>query len=36
MKFTMPKDMDKGDYTLITTVSDGKQTKKVKNHLKVT
>jgi surface antigen len=35
MKFTMPKDIEKGDYTLITTVSDGKQTKTVKNPIRV-
>ena len=26
MKFTIPKDIDKGDYNLITTISDGRQT----------
>lgn len=35
MKFTMPKDIEKGDYTLITTISDGKQTKAAKSPLKV-
>lgn len=35
MKFTMPKDIEKGDYALITIVSDGKQTKTVKNPLRV-
>lgn len=35
MKFEMPKDMEKGDYTLITTITDGRQTKTVKDNLKV-
>jgi hypothetical protein len=35
MKFTMPKDIDKGGYTLITTISDGKQIKTTKNQMKV-
>jgi hypothetical protein len=35
MKFTMPKDIEKGDYTLITTVSNGKQTKTAKSIMKV-
>lgn len=35
MKFTMPKDVEKGDYTLITTITDGRQTKTVKDNLKV-
>lgn len=35
MKFTMPQDIEKGDYTLITTISDGKQTKTSKSLLKV-
>jgi len=35
MKFIMPKDIEKGDYTLITIISDGKQTKTIKNTLKV-
>jgi surface antigen len=33
IKFTMPKDIEKGDYTLITVISDGKQTKSVKDQL---
>lgn len=37
MRFTMPRDIEKGNYTLITTVSDkeGKQIRTVKNSLKV-
>lgn len=35
MKFTLPRDLAKGDYTLITTISDGKQTKTAKSPLKV-
>ncbi len=35
MKFTIPKDVDKGDYILITTISDGKQTKTTRNALKI-
>jgi surface antigen len=35
MKFTMPKDIAKGDYTLITVISDGKQTRTAKNLLRV-
>ncbi len=35
MKFTMPRDIAKGDYTLITVISDGKQTKSTNNPLKV-
>jgi len=35
MKFTMPKDIEKGDYTLITTISDGKQTKTVKSTMRI-
>ncbi|MHB1233150.1 MAG: glycine zipper domain-containing protein [Burkholderiales bacterium] len=35
MKFTLPKDMAKGDYTLVTTVSDGKHKRTVKNPLRV-
>ena len=35
MKFTMPKDIEKGDYTLISTISDGKRTKTAKSLLKV-
>ena len=35
MKFTLPKDVAKGSYTLVTTVSDGKNTKTVKNPMQV-
>ena len=35
MKFTLPKDVAKGDYTLVTTISDGKNTKTVRNPLRV-
>jgi hypothetical protein len=35
MKFTMPKDIEKGAYTLITTVSDGKQIRTAKTLIKV-
>lgn len=37
MRFTMPRDIEKGDYTLITTISDkeGRQIRTVKNSLKV-
>lgn len=35
MKFTLPKDVAKGDYTLVTTVSDGKNTRTVKNPMRV-
>ncbi|MDI6891234.1 MAG: glycine zipper domain-containing protein [Thermodesulfovibrionales bacterium] len=35
MKFTMPKDIALGNYTLITTITDGKQTRTTKNTLKV-
>jgi len=35
MKFTLPKDMTKGNYTLVTTVSDGKSKRTVKNPLRV-
>lgn len=35
MRFTMPQDIAKGDYTLITTISDGKRTRTVKNPLRV-
>ncbi|MDO8891212.1 MAG: hypothetical protein Q7V00_05160 [Sulfurimicrobium sp.] len=35
MKFTLPKDMAKGNYTLVTTISDGKNSRTVKNPLRV-
>ncbi|MGH8772847.1 MAG: hypothetical protein ACREV2_16980, partial [Burkholderiales bacterium] len=35
IKFTMPQDLPKGPYTLVTTISDGKQTKSVRNPLQV-
>ncbi|MGH8773234.1 MAG: YMGG-like glycine zipper-containing protein [Burkholderiales bacterium] len=35
IKFTMPQDLPKGTYTLVTTISDGKQTKSVRNPLQV-
>ena len=35
MKFTMPKDIDKGEYTLITTITDGEQTKSSKSPMKI-
>jgi methionine-rich copper-binding protein CopC len=35
MKFTLPKDVAKGNYTLVTTVSDGKNTRTVKNPMRV-
>jgi hypothetical protein len=34
-KFTMPKDFPKGDYTLVTTISDGKQAKTARDSLRV-
>jgi hypothetical protein len=36
LRFTMPKDIAKGDYTLITTISDGVQTKTAKSDIKIT
>ena len=35
LRFTMPKDIAKGNYTLVTTVTDGKQTKTVRNPLRI-
>jgi uncharacterized protein YcfJ len=35
IKFTMPNDFPKGSYTIVTTLSDGKQTKSVRNPLQV-
>jgi surface antigen len=35
MRFTMPRDIAKGDYTLVTTISDGKQTRTTKSALNV-
>jgi outer membrane lipoprotein SlyB len=35
MKFAVPKDIEKGDYTLITIISDGKQTRTTKDALRV-
>jgi uncharacterized protein YcfJ len=35
VKFTMPQDFPKGNYTLVTTVSDGKQSKSVRSQLRV-
>lgn len=35
MKFTMPKDIEKGDYSLITTISNGKQTKTAKSSMRI-
>ncbi len=35
MKFTMPKDIDKGEYSLITTISDGEQTKSSKSPINI-
>lgn len=35
MKFTLPQDIAKGNYTLVTTVSDGKRKRTVKNPLRV-
>lgn len=35
MKFTLPQDITKGNYTLVTTVSDGKSKRTVKNPLRV-
>lgn len=35
LKFTVPKDFPKGDYTLVTTISDGKQTKTARNPLRI-
>lgn len=35
MKFTLPQDVAKGNYTLVTTVSDGKIKRTVKNPLRV-
>ena len=36
LKFTLPKDIARGSYVLVTTVSDGKNTKTARNSLKVT
>ena len=35
IKFTMPNDFPKGDYTMVTTVSDGKQSKSVRSPLQM-
>jgi len=35
LRFTIPKDIAKGNYTLVTTVTDGTQTKTVRNPLRV-
>jgi hypothetical protein len=35
MKFTLPKDIESGNYALLTTVSIGRQTKSVMNTIKV-
>jgi len=35
MKFTLPQDVAKGNYTLVTTVSDGRNKRTVKNPLRV-
>lgn len=35
MRFAVPKDIAKGDYTLITTISDGKQTKTSKSAMRI-
>lgn len=35
MKFTVPRDIAKGDYTLITTITDGMRTRTAKSQLKV-
>lgn len=35
LKFTLPQDVAKGNYTLVTTVSDGKNKRTVKNPLRV-
>ena len=35
IKFTMPQDIKKGDYILVTSVSDGKQTKTAKSAMRV-
>jgi len=35
MKFTMPKDIAKGDYTLITTISDGTRSKTAKSAMRI-
>lgn len=35
LRFTVPKDVPKGNYTLVTTVTDGKQTKTVRNPLRI-
>lgn len=35
MKFTMPMGIDKGDYTLITTVSDGVRTRTAKSSMRI-
>jgi hypothetical protein len=35
LKFTVPKDFPKGDYMLVTTISDGKQTKTARNPLRI-
>ncbi len=35
VKITVPRDLPKGDYTLATTISDGKTTKTAKNNLSV-
>lgn len=35
MRFIIPKDIGLGEYTLVTSISDGKQTKTVKNYFKI-
>jgi hypothetical protein len=35
LRFTMPKDIAKGDYMLITTITDGKQTKTARNPFRI-
>lgn len=35
MKFEMPKDIDRGDYTLVTTITDGRHTKTVRDSFRV-
>ncbi|MGH8773381.1 MAG: hypothetical protein ACREV2_19730, partial [Burkholderiales bacterium] len=35
IKFTMPNDFPKGNYMMVTTISDGKQTKSIRTPLQV-
>jgi hypothetical protein len=35
LKFTIPKDFPKGDYTLVTTISDGNHSQSARNPLRI-